>query len=267
MRKLPLLPALCLIFIFLCSSCVSKKKWTELMSDKEQLDNMLSQTQDQVKSLENDIADLGDEKDKLQKEFEAESSRLNDQISGIQGDLEAAKKESEEMKELVASKDQEISKMADAMKSPFIPFTSKGLELMENYGNLYVKNPVRFKSGSARLTDDSKMALQNIVSALIADPKAKMVVEGHTDNVPMKEGATWASNKELSVARALAVVKVMVDMGANPDQLKAVGHGAKRPAMGYEDVEDVNEARELNRRAEFSVVTNQTALFQLSQAL
>ena len=66
MRKLRLLPVVLLTFVFLFSSCVSKKKWTELVNDKEQLDMMLSQTQAQVKSLENDVVTLGDEKNRNQ---------------------------------------------------------------------------------------------------------------------------------------------------------------------------------------------------------
>ena len=268
MRKLRLLPIMCLTFIFLLSSsCVSKKKWTELVNDKEQLDMMLSQTQDQVKSLENDVADLGTEKNKLQEEFNTETSRLNTEIYGIQNDLETAKKETNEMKEMITAKDSEIAKLTEAVKSPFSPFTAKGLELTEKGGGVYVNNTLRFKSGSARLTDDSKAALQTILTVLMEDANAKMVVEGHTDDVPMKEGAPYTSNKHLSKARANAVVKALVEMGAKETQLTAVGHGSDRPAMSYEGLENKEEAREYNRRAEFAIVTSPTALFQMSQAL
>ena len=267
MRKLRLLPIVCLTFVFLFSSCVSKKKWTELMNDKEQLDMMLSQTQEQVKSLENDVVTLGDEKTELQEEFNSETSRLNDAISGIQTDLEAAKTKANEMEAMVEGKDAEISKLSAAVKSPFSPYTAKGLQLTEKGGGLYANSPVRFKSGSARLTKDSKAGLQIIVDVLMSDPTAQMIVEGHTDDVPMKEGAPYASNKQLSKARANAVVKTLVKMGVNPVQLIAVGHGSDQPAMSYEGLDNKEEAREYNRRAEFAVVTNPSELFRMSQAL
>lgn len=268
MRKLRLLPVVCLTLIFLCSSCVSKKKWTELVNDKEQLDMMLSQTQEQVKSLESDVATLGDEKTKLQEDFTTETSRLNDKIGFIENDLETAKKETTEMKEMISAKDAEITKLTSAVNSAFNTFTAKGLGLQESGGNVYLNSPVRFKSGSARLTEESKGAMQAIVDALIEDANAKLMVEGHTDDVPMKEDASWGSNKQLSVARANAVVRTLVKMGVNPIQLTAAGHGSEKPAMTYDGVEDKEMAREQNRRAEFSIIINKPGeLYRAGQAL
>lgn len=268
MRKLRLLPVVCLTLIFLCSSCISKKKWTELVNDKEQLDMMLSKTQEQVKTLEGDVATLDEEKTKLEEEFTNETNRLNDKIGSIKNDLEVAKKETTEMKEMISEKDAKINELAEAVNSSFAPFTAKGLSLEANEGSVYIDQPVHFKSGSARLTEDSKAAIQAIVDALMADADAKLVVEGHTDDVPMKEDATWSSNKQLSLARANAVVRTMVKMGVNPVQLMAVGHGSSKPAMDYENAEDKEAAREHNRRAEFSIVTNAAAeLFRAAQSL
>ena len=264
MRKLGLLPVVCLTFVFLFSSCVSKKKWTELMNDKEQLDQMLSQTQDQVKSLENDVAELSEEKTQLEETLSSETARLNDEIDYVRNDLETAKNEAAEM---AAAKDAEIEKLTTAVESPFLPYTAKGLQLTEKGGGVYLDQALRFKSGSARLTEESQATLENIAAALIADANARMIVEGHTDDVPMKEGATYTSNKELSLARARAVVRALVKMGVEKNQLTAVGHGSDRPAMAYDGLENKEEAREYNRRAEFSIITSPGELLRISQTL
>ena len=93
MRNLRLLPVVCLTLVMVLSSCVSKKKWNELVSDKEELDQMLSKTQQQVKNLEENVATLNDEKTKLQDEFTSETNRLNGEITGIQTELSQAMKD------------------------------------------------------------------------------------------------------------------------------------------------------------------------------
>jgi chemotaxis protein MotB len=69
-------------------------------------------------------------------------------------------------------------------------------------------------------------------------------VEGHTDDVPI-ENKRFPSNWELSVARAVNVVKYFISKGnISPERLSAAGYGDSKPL--YPNVSDHN--RELNRR-------------------
>jgi chemotaxis protein MotB len=72
-------------------------------------------------------------------------------------------------------------------------------------------------------------------------------VDGHTDNVPIRNSPNFANNWELSQARALSVVLYMVDqLGMPPERLSANGFGEFQPvALGESD-----EARAQNRRIE-----------------
>ncbi len=267
MRNLRLLPVVCLTLVFVLSSCVSKKKWNELVSDKDQLDQMLSKTQQQVKDLEDNVATLSDEKTKLQDEFNSETTRLNGEITTIQSDLSQAKKETAEMKDMISTKDAKIKAMADAVNSSYTPFTAKGLALQAKGGSIYLNQPIHFKSGSTRITEDSKATVQAVYEALMANAATHLVIEGHTDDVPMKEGAPYASNKALSKARANSVKRALVRLGANGDQITAMGHGSDQPVMAYEGAEEKEAAREQNRRAEFAIVPASAPIYEASQSL
>ena len=76
-------------------------------------------------------------------------------------------------------------------------------------------------------------------------------VEGHTDNVPIHT-ARYPSNWELSIARAVSVVKYFAESGKiNPQRLSAVGYGATRPLVPN----DSRENRTRNRRVEIVLAT------------
>ncbi|WP_323036137.1 OmpA family protein [Pararhodobacter sp.] len=75
-------------------------------------------------------------------------------------------------------------------------------------------------------------------------------MDGHTDNVPIPAGGAYASNWELSQARALSVVLYMIeDLGFPPERLAAAGFGEFRPV----DPGNSAEARAQNRRIELKL--------------
>jgi chemotaxis protein MotB len=121
------------------------------------------------------------------------------------------------------------------------------IELSELMGKMTVKmkDKILFSSGSAKLGKAGEDALKKVAEAL-AGLKGKIIrVEGHTDNVPTAKGP-YRTNWELSVARALAVVKFLQDNGVDPGMLSAAGYGEYHPIASN----DTPENRSLNRRIE-----------------
>ena len=91
----------------------------------------------------------------------------------------------------------------------------------------------------------------NKLAALIQKVPYPVRVEGHTDNVPIRT-VRFPSNWELSIARAVSVVKYFAESGKiNPQRLSAVGYGETRPLMPNDST--TNRAR--NRRVEIVLVT------------
>ena len=107
-----------------------------------------------------------------------------------------------------------------------------------------------FRPGSARIRPASHQQLDR-VAGLIRQTESPVRIEGHTDNIPIKT-RRYPSNWELSVARAVQVLRFLIDNGSiEPRRLSAVGYGAARP-IANNDTPD-NRAR--NRRVEIVLVT------------
>jgi len=105
-----------------------------------------------------------------------------------------------------------------------------------------------FLPGTAKLTKDVKLFLK-IVSRVLKDNNYKVVVEGHTDDRPIKS-AKYPSNWELSTARASAVVRYFIkNMKLDPRRFAAVGYAHNKPRFAL-----IPENRAKNRRVEIIVM-------------
>jgi chemotaxis protein MotB len=113
---------------------------------------------------------------------------------------------------------------------------------------------VLFPPGQANLSNEGRGEVSKVANILrsIANDIPNGIdwvirVDGHTDNVPLSGLGTFADNWELSQARALSVVKYMVNfLGIPPSRLAANGFGQYQPV----NTEDTDEARAQNRRIE-----------------
>lgn len=114
---------------------------------------------------------------------------------------------------------------------------------------------VLFASASADLTRKGRHAVRRLGVALVkahkADPDAdwRLVVEGHTDPLPMR-GRDYPSNWALSAARAAAVTQYLHYLGVPQERLMAVGLGASQP----KDARWTREAFAANRRIELKML-------------
>src|SRR5262249_13953465 len=127
-----------------------------------------------------------------------------------------------------------------------------GVEYGQRGGNFYVSLPdaITFSSGRADLTKKGKEALKAVAATLAKDyGNSKYWIEGHTDNEPIKK-SKWESNRQLSVERAMAVLKFLVEDCAVPDDDCVVaGHGEYDPVAPN----DSKEGKSKNRRVEIVV--------------
>lgn len=102
---------------------------------------------------------------------------------------------------------------------------------------------ILFNSGDARLVPDSFGVLSNVAQVLASHSTRNVLVEGHSDSVPISN-ARYASNWEMSSARAGAVVRYFVEKGVAPHRLSAVGRADNDPLVLGSD----EAARAANRR-------------------
>ena len=105
-----------------------------------------------------------------------------------------------------------------------------------------------FAPGSADLSDAAKQVIMQLAISL-RESGNSLLIEGHTDDVPI-HSARFASNWELSTARATAVVQWLVENEHfPPTRLSAAGYGEYRPRVVNESI----QARARNRRVDIVI--------------
>jgi chemotaxis protein MotB len=111
-------------------------------------------------------------------------------------------------------------------------------------------NDILFDSGSTAVKKAGKEAIGK-VAKILANVDRRFLVVGHTDNVPIKT-AQFASNWELSTARAVEVVQILIKEGMNPKSLSAAGYSEFDPVVAN----DTPEHKAQNRRIEIVLQPN-----------
>ena len=115
---------------------------------------------------------------------------------------------------------------------------------------LRFQDAIFFERGKAELRDEARQILDK-VGGIIADLPNRVEAEGHTDSLPIRS-AQFPSNWELSVARATAVVRYLVETrGLSPVRLAARGLGEHQSLFPN----DPNRGEPRNRRVEIRIVT------------
>jgi len=109
---------------------------------------------------------------------------------------------------------------------------------------------VFFDSGADVLKDDMKKSLSQI-TVILNKIDNSILVEGNTDNVPIKMGSKYSSNWQLSALRAANVVQYLVESGnVNGARLSAIGYGENHPVADNATLEGRNK----NRRIELAIL-------------
>ena len=233
------------LIVGVLSSCVSKKKFDELTAAKMATDAALAETQANVKTL-------SEEKDALAADLEAGKA----QMAAIQADLDATKAQMAQLAEKLNMTEAELAKVKAQIDGVFADYSESGLALEVKNGQMYVtSDPVTFRSGSSRLNKDQRNAIDALAETLIANPKVKILVEGHTDSKKFKAG-TGMDNWDLSIRRANSIVRRLIKKGVSPSQLTVSGAADGDPIGDNETA----EGREMNRRSVLKPNANLSSL-------
>ncbi len=228
-----------------------RQDWEDEVARRAVLQEKVSAMQAQVDALTADVNALrekirADEGSLATKEAELRASR--DRLAVLQAlvdELSKSKKKLEAAKAELEKKSGEYEQLASALRSEI---DAGRVELMELRGRTTVKmrDKILFASGSATLGADGRSALRKLSEALRGIRGKTLRVEGHTDDVPTGASGPFATNWELSTARALAVVHFLQDTGVDPTRLSGAGYAEFQPIASN----DTPEGRSLNRRIE-----------------
>lgn len=234
--------------------------------DNAKLSGDLQLTKEQLLKKEDELKLLESQLKKQQAELEILSSQLNKQKSDLEA-LSAQLKQREqrvnELETILKNKDQAVLDLKKKLQDALFNFENKGLTITQKNGKVYVSldESLLFASGKTAVEPKGIEALKNVAKVLEQNKDINVMVEGHTDDVPMSGKGEIKDNWDLSVMRATSVTKIMLQNAPSldPKRITSSGRGEFFPI----DPAKTEEARKKNRRTEIILTPKLDELFKV----
>lgn len=254
-------------FIFIFSSCVSKKK---LLNEQKRVQSLQTDSTSTHASLNDCNSNLKDcifkvgnlEKEKSEIEIAMSNLASSSQSTIADSKLTIAEqaKRLNDLQTLIQSQKDIVNKLKKTVADALVNFKPDELSVSIKDGKLYVslQEKLLFKSGSAVVDPKGKEALQSLAKVLNATKDISVVIEGHTDNVPMK--GKYVDNWSLSTERATSIVRILTkDYNVDATSIIASGRSEYYPVADN----STTEGKAKNRRTEIILSPNLSDLFKL----
>ncbi|RYZ45290.1 MAG: flagellar motor protein MotB, partial [Chitinophagaceae bacterium] len=200
------------LFTLVLTSCVSQKKFQaaldreqSLLTQNTQLNDEVVRLRSQVENLQKDNARLISQIDEALKKY----SEASGQANLTQKQLQEEQQRLLELRRLLQQQRDAVENLRKKMADALVGFNSNELSVFTKNGRVYVsmQESLLFPSGSAVVNEKGKAALETVAQALNNNPDINVVVEGHTDSIPIRR--TFEDNWALSVARATSIVRLL----------------------------------------------------------
>jgi chemotaxis protein MotB len=192
---------------------------------------------------------------------ETETAKLKKELDALDASLKEREKRVNELESQLAARDAALTGLKDKLTNALIGYEGSGITVVQKDGKVYVSldNSLLFKSGKTDIDWKGKEALLKVAESLKDLEDFDIMVEGHTDNVPMRS-STIKDNWDLSVLRATSVVRYMTTEGGM-DPLKIIPSG--RSKYVPIDPAKTSEARAKNRRIEIILTPKLDQLMEI----
>jgi chemotaxis protein MotB len=284
-----------ILLLFTFSSCiVSKKKFDDMLAQKVKAEGDLSDRNKELDKANGSLQDLAEtiknkEYEQLNGNYKnllTNSGKLNrdvaqqrDQLLAIQDNLEKTRKQNDslsysllerekkvkELELIMANKDKAVQNLKNKISNALLNFKENDLTVKVKNGKVYVSLAEQLLFGSGSIDVDAKGvgALQQLAKALKDQKDIQVMIEGHTDNVPISKKSTYMNdNWDLSVMRATSITKILTGAGLSPNQITAAGKGEYAPLAPNDNAQN----KQKNRRTEIIVTPNLDELFKILEA-
>ena len=175
--------------------------------------------------------------------------------------LERREQKVAELEKVLSETQGAISDLKNLVSNALGSYGSNELTVEQRNGRIYVSlsEQLLFKSGSAKVDPKGQRALAQLAQALQTSDDVRILVEGHTDNVPVSRTSQYMKdNWDLSVMRATSIVQILLNNGVNPNQITAAGRGEHDPIAPN----DSKENKQKNRRTEIILTPDLSALIE-----
>ena len=254
---------------------------------KEEIDRLQRDNQrlrEEHIAMKNELIDIQSKFSRLYTDKGLDAQMYNDRIRQKEADLEEKERRINQNEALIRQREKEIQdreqaiqelqrrldrqdsitrSINQALKDALVGFQSDEVSIETRDGKVYLSlsNKLLFRSGSVDIESKGKDAIRILAGVLKQNPDIDVMVEGHTDNVPIKT-ARFSDNWDLSVARAITIVRMLTtSYNVPPTRLTAAGRGEFMPRASN----DTSEGKALNRRTEIILTPNIEKILKLLQ--
>ncbi len=218
--------------------------YKNLLTSSGKLNRDMAQQQDQLLAIQQNLERTGKTNDSL-------STSLNEREKKVR-----------ELENVMAAKDKAVLDLKNNISKALLNFKENDLTVNVKNGKVYVSlaEQLLFASGSTEVDAKGVSALQQLAKAVKDQRDIHIMVEGHTDNVPIsKKSQYMQDNWDLSVMRATAITKILTKAGVSPNQVTAAGKGEYVPLA----VNNSSQNKQRNRRTEIIITPNLNELFKI----
>ncbi len=273
--------------LFLLASCVSSKKFKQAQDDYNVLNNKYTQLQQDLSNCETDLVRASNHLQTSQQQNESLKAQLttaqtqNTQVMDRLAEMNVLSgKQAESVQrslDKIAERDSRINKLQDevtrkdSMNMALVLNLKRGLSMYDEDIDIQVEKGVvyisisdklLFSTGSYEVNRSAYTVLEKVATVLNNQPNIEFLVEGHTDNVPIRSGATLKDNWDLSVLRATSVVRLLQNnFGISPARMTAGGRSYYAPVAENSSV----SGRAANRRTRIVILPQLDQFFQLME--
>ena len=189
-------------------------------------------------------------------------SQLNQTLGTTEQDLAGKNARVAELQRILDEKDAATSALRQKVSDALLGFNSKDLQVNVKNGKVYVSlsEQLLFKSGATKVDPAGQDALLKLANALKDNKDVNILVEGHTDNVPIKGVVNGAKdNWDLSVLRATEITRLLTAAGIDPTQITPSGRGQYLPVAAN----DTPQNKAINRRTDIILTPKLDELFSI----
>ena len=228
-------------------SRLNKKHDDLLATNDALLQRSAGETRRLLTQLQTSQEDLQSKEARL-RELELTINNERRDLNRLSAELDARNVRLAELENILYRKDSVVNALRDIVSRALFGFEGQGLTVNLKNGKVYVslEEQLLFKSGSTEVDARGVDALKRLARVLDQNPDINIMIEGHTDDVPIRRGAI-KDNWDLSVMRATSIVRILLDgTRIDPTRLTASGRGEYLPV----DPAKTTDARRKNRRTE-----------------
>ena len=274
MKTLPLY----ILALTLFTSCVSQKKYTAMQDRAVNCENELNTTKNQNNLLEAGLANEKNRSKSLEQQMEYFKSTNTDLLArlsdlsvvsksgaeSIKKSLEALNEQNKYIKDLTSSmqrKDSINLVLVMNLKRSLDNFEDEDINIEVKKGVVYVSisDKMLFRSGSYNISNRAEEVIGKIAKIINDHKELDILVEGHTDNVPISTEC-MTDNWDLSVKRATSIVRLMqTKFAVQPLRMTAGGRSEYLPKT----TNATTEGRAINRRTEIIILPKLDQFFEL----